>query len=65
LTEGLSKERDPAVTQDAVRGQVYKVSSLASGGVSIVFHVDPADTNMAMGYLHLRGLTVKLTLSET
>jgi hypothetical protein len=39
------------------------VSSIAGGGVSIVFHVDPEDAAMALGYYSLRGQTMKLSLA--
>jgi hypothetical protein len=39
------------------------VSSIAGGGVSIVFHVDPEDASMALGYFELRGKTMKLSLA--
>lgn len=48
--------------QDHVTGRVYKVSSIAGGGVSIVFHVDADDADMALGFIHLRGQTVQLSL---
>lgn len=50
------------MNQDGVKGRVFKVSSLANGQVSLVFHVNPEDADMALGYLHLRGVTVKLSL---
>jgi hypothetical protein len=51
------------LSQDHVTGRVYKVSSIQGGGVSLVFHVDPDDADMALGYMHLRGQTVELRLS--
>jgi hypothetical protein len=42
---------------------VFKVSSLASGEVSLVFHVNPEYADTALGYLHLRGTTVELSLT--
>ena len=43
--------------------RVFKVSSLANGEVSLVFHVDGKDADMALGYLRLRGVAVKLSLT--
>lgn len=42
---------------------MFKVSSLANGEVSVVFHVNPEDADMALGFLHLRGTTVELALT--
>jgi hypothetical protein len=38
------------------------VASLANGEVSLIFHVDPEDADTALGFLHLRGRTVSLSL---
>jgi hypothetical protein len=42
---------------------VFKVSSLASGEVSVVLHVAPTHADMAMRLMHLRGkpLTAEFT----
>ena len=45
-----------------MKGRLYKVSSLANGEVSIVFHVEASDADMALSFLHLRGVAVKLSL---
>jgi hypothetical protein len=42
---------------------VFKVSSLANGQVSLVFHVNPEHADTALGYLKLRGTTVQLSLA--
>lgn len=38
------------------------MGSLASGEVSIVFHVEAGDADMALSLIHLRGVPVKLSL---
>jgi hypothetical protein len=58
----LARPAGPDLNQDAITGRVYKVGSLANGEVSIVFHVESTDADMALGLLHLRGTTVKLSL---
>jgi hypothetical protein len=63
LIEGLNKPTQPDHEPEAVRGQIYKVSSLANGQVSVIFHVDPADTDKGLGFMHLRGKTVNLSLT--
>ena len=52
----------PDMAQDSVKGRVFKVSSLATGEVSIVFHVNAEDADMALGFMHLRGVAVKMSL---
>ena len=52
------------MTEESVSGRVFKVSSIAGGGVSIVFHVNPEDADRALGFMHLRGQTVELTLTQ-
>lgn len=47
-----------------MKGQVYKVSSLANGEVSVVFHVRGEDAEAALKFLALRGRTLKLELSK-
>jgi hypothetical protein len=50
------------MNQDSVKGRLYKVSSLANGEVSIVFHAEASDAEMAWSLLQLRGVSVKLSL---
>ena len=63
LVDGLNRETGPDLDQDEVTARVFKVSSLANGEVSLVFHVDGKDADMALGYLRLRGVAVKLALT--
>ena len=63
IVAALTREPGPDMEQDAVLGRVFKVSSLANGEVSLVFHVDALDADMALGYIHLRGKTVRLSLT--
>lgn len=46
-----------------MRGQLFKVSSLANGQVSLVFHVVHSDADSALRLMHLRGVTVELALT--
>jgi hypothetical protein len=46
-----------------VRCRLFKVSSLANGEVSVVFHVDTADADFALGLHRLRGQPVKLEMT--
>jgi hypothetical protein len=43
-----------------LNARLFKVSSLASGEVSLVFHVDTADANAALALHHRRGKSVKV-----
>jgi hypothetical protein len=43
---------------------VFKVSSLASGEVSVVFHVPSSDADVALGLHHLRDKPVTVEIEE-
>jgi hypothetical protein len=42
---------------------VYRVQSLASGQVSLIFHVNAESADTALAFVHLRGKTVELSLT--
>jgi hypothetical protein len=47
-----------------VRCRLYKVSSLANGQVSLVFHVEESDAGAALAMHHLRGHPVRLAVES-
>ena len=63
LVDGLNTPRVLDVDNASVTGRLFKISSIAGGGVSIVFHVNPEDADTALGFMHLRGQTIELGLT--
>jgi len=55
-------ERPAAGVGQAFKARVFKVSSLANGEVSLVFHVEEEDADVALGLRRTRGMTLNVRI---